>query len=89
MFGVIPQVFFVPLPFFIFGYLWSLFLAIFVGRFWRSFFVGFGVGITHEDVVPLSLVILPPSNPWKHLRFGGFSVEFYERWFCRLTFDSS
>jgi hypothetical protein len=32
---------------------------IFMGRFWRSFFAGFGVGLFHEDVVPLFLVILP------------------------------
>jgi hypothetical protein len=81
MFGVIPQVFFVPLPFFIFGYLWSLFLAIFVGRFRRSFFVGFVVGITHEDVVPLSLVILPPPPP--QIRGNTFDLVVFQ-WSSRI-----
>jgi hypothetical protein len=27
--------------------------------FWRHFFTGFGVGVTHEDLVPLFLVTLP------------------------------
>jgi hypothetical protein len=30
-----------------------------VADFRRSFFVGFGVGVTHEDLVPLFLVTLP------------------------------
>jgi hypothetical protein len=30
-----------------------------VTEFWRHFFEGFGVGVTHEDLVPLFLVILP------------------------------
>jgi hypothetical protein len=33
--------------------------VIFVRSFQKSFFAGYGVGITHEDVVPLFLVILP------------------------------
>jgi hypothetical protein len=30
-----------------------------VAEFWRRFFAGFGAGVTHEDLVPLSLVTLP------------------------------
>jgi hypothetical protein len=30
-----------------------------VAEFWRRFFAGFGVGVTHEDLVPLFLVTLP------------------------------
>jgi hypothetical protein len=30
-----------------------------VGRIWRSFFAGFVVGVTHEDLVPRFLGILP------------------------------
>jgi hypothetical protein len=30
-----------------------------VGTFWRNFSAGFVVGVTHEDMVPLFLVILP------------------------------
>jgi hypothetical protein len=30
-----------------------------VAEFWRRFFVGFGVGVTHVDLVPLFLVTLP------------------------------
>jgi hypothetical protein len=33
--------------------------VIYVAEFWRRFFVGFGVGVTHEDLVPLFLVPLP------------------------------
>jgi hypothetical protein len=29
-----------------------------VPEFWRRFFAGFGVGVTHEDLVPLFLVTL-------------------------------
>jgi hypothetical protein len=29
-----------------------------VVEFWRRFFAGFGVGVTHEDFVPLFLVTL-------------------------------
>jgi hypothetical protein len=42
-----------------------------VAEFWRRFFAGFGVGVTHEDLVPLSLGDHAPPNPWKSLRFGG------------------
>jgi hypothetical protein len=47
-----------PLSFPLFGYFWT-FLVIFMGRFRRGFFAGFGVRITHEDMLPLFLVILP------------------------------
>jgi hypothetical protein len=30
-----------------------------VAEFWRRFFAGFGVGVTHEDIVRLFLVALP------------------------------
>jgi hypothetical protein len=30
-----------------------------VAEFWRRFFAGFAVGVTHEDLVPLFLVTLP------------------------------
>jgi hypothetical protein len=30
-----------------------------MAEFWRRFFPGFGVGVTHEDLVPLFLVTLP------------------------------
>jgi hypothetical protein len=30
-----------------------------VAEFWRHFFAGFGVGVTHEDLLPLFLVTLP------------------------------
>jgi hypothetical protein len=30
-----------------------------VAEFWRRSFAGFGVGVTHEDLVPLFLVTLP------------------------------
>jgi hypothetical protein len=30
-----------------------------VVEFWRRFFAGFSVGVTHEDLVPLFLVTLP------------------------------
>jgi hypothetical protein len=30
-----------------------------MAEFWRRLFAGFGVGVTHEDLVPLFLVTLP------------------------------
>jgi hypothetical protein len=49
-----------------------------VGSFRRSFFVGFGVGIKHEDMVPLLLVILPLQIRGKAFNlvvFGGVLGE--------------
>ena len=43
-------------------------------RFWRSFFAGFVVGITHEDVVPLLLVILPLQTRGKAFDLVVFGV---------------
>jgi hypothetical protein len=51
-----------------------------VGRFWRSFFAGFVVGVTHEDVVPLFLVILPLQTRKKAFDlvvFGGAQGEVF------------
>jgi hypothetical protein len=54
---MIPQVFLMPLPFYLFWLVSEAFLLIFMGMFWRAFSMEFGVGITHEDVVLLFLVI--------------------------------
>jgi hypothetical protein len=51
-----------------------------VGRFRRSFFAGFVVRVTHEDVVPLSLVTLPLQTRGKALDlvvFGGARGEVF------------
>jgi hypothetical protein len=48
-----------------------------VGRIWRSFFAGFEVGITHEDMVPLFLVVLLLQTRGKAVDlavFGGAQV---------------
>jgi hypothetical protein len=61
--------------------------VLFVERIW-SFFAGFVVGITHEDVVPLFLVILPLQTRGKALDlvvFGGARGEVF--WW--LNCDSS
>jgi hypothetical protein len=50
---------FVVIPVFSFWWFSEPFLGIFVEEFWRRFFVGFGVGVTHEELVPLFLVTLP------------------------------
>jgi hypothetical protein len=66
-FGVVPQggeVFF------------PSFLVIFGVLCWRCFeddFLGFWVGVTYEDLVPLWLVTLPPKSLLNRTRFGGFS----------------
>jgi hypothetical protein len=42
----------------------SFFVVIFEALCWRSFeddFLGFLVGVTYEDLVPLLLVTLPPN----------------------------
>jgi hypothetical protein len=44
-----------------------------VGRFWRRFFAGFVLGITHEVGVPLFLVILPLKSRGKSFVFFWFS----------------
>jgi hypothetical protein len=49
-----------------------------MGKFQRSFFAGFVVGITHEDVVHLFFVILPPQilgNPFDLVVLGGVLGE--------------
>jgi hypothetical protein len=45
-----------------------------VGKFWRHFFARFELGITHEVVVPLFLMILPLKSRGKAFFFGGFCV---------------
>jgi hypothetical protein len=35
--------------------------------------LGFLLGVTYEDFVPLWLVTLPPKSPLNRTRFGGFS----------------
>ena len=45
-----------------------------MGKIWRSFFAGFVVGITHEDVVPLFLVILPLQTRGKAFDLMIFGV---------------
>jgi hypothetical protein len=52
--------------------------VIFVGRFERSLFAGFDVEITHEDVVPLFMVIVPlqiHGNAFDLVVFGGVLEE--------------
>jgi hypothetical protein len=50
---------FVVSPVFPFWWFSEPFLRIFMAEFWRRFFEGFDVGVTHEDLVPLFLVTLP------------------------------
>jgi hypothetical protein len=45
-----------------------------VRSFWRCFFAGFVLRITHEVGVPLFLVILPLKSRRKAFDFGGFRV---------------
>jgi hypothetical protein len=45
-----------------------------VRSFWRCFFAGFVLGITHEVGVPLFLVILPLKSRRKAFDFGDFRV---------------
>jgi hypothetical protein len=62
--------------------------VIFVGRFWRNFFVGFVVGITHEDTVPLFLVIMSLQicgNAFDLVVFSGVLGEVV----LDVTFNSS
>jgi hypothetical protein len=58
-----------------------------VAKFWRRFFAGFGAGVTHEDLVPLSLVTLPLQTRGKLsdlVVFGGARV--LEVWSRDLRF---
>jgi hypothetical protein len=70
---VIPQVFLMPLTF-SFLVIFGAFFVISMGRFWRHFFAGFVLGITHEVGVLLFLVILPLKSHGKAFDFGGFQV---------------
>jgi hypothetical protein len=45
-----------------------------VRSFWRCFFAGFVLGITHEVGVTLFLVILPLKSRRKVFDIGGFQV---------------
>jgi hypothetical protein len=45
-----------------------------VRSFWRCFFAGFVLGITHEVGVPLFLVILPLKSRRKAFDFCAFRV---------------
>jgi hypothetical protein len=49
------------------GFLW-----IFVEDIWGCFFAGFVIGVIHEDLVPLFLVISPLQILVKAFDFGGF-----------------
>jgi hypothetical protein len=54
----------------------SFFVLIFGALCWPCFeddFLGFLVGVTYEDLVPLWLVTLPPKSLLNQTRFGGFS----------------
>jgi hypothetical protein len=84
---MIPQVFLMPLPFFFFSYFRSLFCDFHDGIL-EALLCGFLLGVTYENLVPLCLVTLP-QNPLEMASIWWFSVEFLERWFWRLTFDSS
>jgi hypothetical protein len=67
-FGVIPQGGEVFFP--------SFFVVILGALCWWSFeddLLGFLVGVTYEDLVPLWLVTLPPKSLLNRTRFGGFS----------------
>jgi hypothetical protein len=55
---VVPQGLFEFFPIFLFWCFLELFLGFFVAEFWRRFFAGFAMGVTHEDLVPLFLVTL-------------------------------
>jgi hypothetical protein len=48
--------------------------VIFVAEFWRRFFTGILLGVTYEDLVPISLVNLPQQS----LRNGFNLVVFGE-----------
>jgi hypothetical protein len=50
------------------------FLVIFLAEFWGQFLVGFLLGVTYEDLVPLWLVTLPQELPWIVLDLVGFRV---------------
>ena len=48
-----------------------------MAEFWRCFFAGFVVGVTHEDLMPLFLVTLPLQTRGKlsdSVVFGGARV---------------
>jgi hypothetical protein len=61
-------------PVFIFWWFSEPYLVILLAEFWGRFLVGFLLGVTYEDLVPLWLMTFPQEPPWIGLDLVVFRV---------------